>query len=139
MNVDDLVEERIRAARVRIAAAKRRRAELSAARARGLKARHANKLRNLREADARAAAKGPTTGSEAGSPSSSHSARSAQLSEAELNDPNGEPNGPGRQRPSLTVVADPGVCTVCGYALDPIHLDAGETTHPTCDTALEAS
>ena len=47
MNVDDVVAARIEAARVRIQAAKRRREELSAARARGLAARHANKLRHL--------------------------------------------------------------------------------------------
>lgn len=47
MNVDDLVAERIAAARVRIQAAKRRRGELSAARRRGLAARQAAKLRNL--------------------------------------------------------------------------------------------
>ncbi|MFI6861760.1 hypothetical protein ACIBKZ_17990 [Streptomyces sp. NPDC050421] len=47
MNVDDVVAARIEAARVRIAAAKRRREELSAARRRGLAARHAAKLRNL--------------------------------------------------------------------------------------------
>lgn len=47
MNVDGLVAERISAARVRIQSAKRRRDELSAARRRGLAARHAAKLRNL--------------------------------------------------------------------------------------------
>ncbi|WP_327268780.1 hypothetical protein OG233_13980 [Streptomyces sp. NBC_01218] len=47
MNVDDVVAARIEAARVRIQAAKRRREELSAARACGLAARHANKLRQL--------------------------------------------------------------------------------------------
>ncbi|MET7643020.1 hypothetical protein ABZS83_05125 [Streptomyces sp. NPDC005426] len=47
MNVDDVVAARIEAARVRIQAAKRRREELSAARRRGLAARHAQKLRNL--------------------------------------------------------------------------------------------
>ncbi|WP_322984636.1 hypothetical protein [Streptomyces sp. S584] len=47
MNVDDVVQERIAAARARIQAAKRRREELSAARRRGLAARHAAKLRHL--------------------------------------------------------------------------------------------
>ncbi|MFE2020136.1 hypothetical protein ACFW9O_19085 [Streptomyces sp. NPDC059499] len=47
MNVNDIVAEQIEAARVRIQAAKRRREELSAARARGLAARHAQKLRHL--------------------------------------------------------------------------------------------
>lgn len=47
MNVDDVVAERIAAARARIAAAKRRRATLAAARQRGLAQRHAAKLRNL--------------------------------------------------------------------------------------------
>ncbi|MFF9688958.1 hypothetical protein [Streptomyces sp. NPDC014623] len=47
MNVDDVVAARIEAARVRIQAAKRRREELSAARMRGLAARHATKLRRL--------------------------------------------------------------------------------------------
>ncbi|WP_326593855.1 hypothetical protein [Streptomyces brevispora] len=62
MNVDDVVAARIEAARVRIQAAKRRREELSAARRRGLAARHANKLRNLRDSEARAAVgQQPTT------------------------------------------------------------------------------
>ncbi|MBM9621802.1 hypothetical protein ACFQ60_17805 [Streptomyces zhihengii] len=56
MNVDDVVQERIEAARIRIAAAKRRREELGAARRRGLVARHAAKLRNLDAADRRRAA-----------------------------------------------------------------------------------
>ncbi|WP_097867438.1 hypothetical protein [Streptomyces sp. rh34] len=43
--VEQAVQARIEAARIRIAAAKRRRAELSAARQRGLAARHAAKLR----------------------------------------------------------------------------------------------
>lgn len=47
MNVDDLVAERIAAARARIEANKRRRAALAAARQRGLALRHAAKLRNL--------------------------------------------------------------------------------------------
>lgn len=56
MNVDDIVAEHIAAARIRIAAAKRRRDELAAARRRGLAARHAQKLRNLDAADRRRAA-----------------------------------------------------------------------------------
>lgn len=51
MNVDDVVAEQIQAARIRIAAAKRRRDELGAARRRGLAARHAAKLRNLNRRD----------------------------------------------------------------------------------------
>ncbi|MET9506892.1 hypothetical protein ABZX62_00140 [Streptomyces flavidovirens] len=47
MNVDDVVAEKIAAARARIEAAKRRRAALAAARQRGLALRHAAKLRNL--------------------------------------------------------------------------------------------
>ncbi|GAA2972259.1 hypothetical protein [Streptomyces enissocaesilis] len=47
MNVDDVVAERIAAARARIEAAKRRRTALAAARQRGLALRHAAKLRNL--------------------------------------------------------------------------------------------
>jgi len=47
MNVDDLVAERIAAARARIEANKRRRLALAAARKRGLALRHAAKLRNL--------------------------------------------------------------------------------------------
>lgn len=47
MNVDDLIQERIAAARARIEANKRRRASLAAARNRGLALRHAAKLRNL--------------------------------------------------------------------------------------------
>ncbi|MFF7200490.1 hypothetical protein [Streptomyces sp. NPDC008141] len=47
MNVDDLVAEKIAAARARIEANKRRRAALAANRQRGLALRHAQKLRNL--------------------------------------------------------------------------------------------
>ena len=47
MNVDDVVAEKIAAARARIEATKRRRAALAAARQRGLAHRHAAKLRNL--------------------------------------------------------------------------------------------
>lgn len=46
MNVDDIVAEKIAAARARAEAAKRRRATLAAARQRGLGFRHAAKLRN---------------------------------------------------------------------------------------------
>ena len=61
MNVDDLVATRVAAARVHIQAAKRRRAELSAARRRGLAARHAQKLRNLRSQDSSADVGQPPT------------------------------------------------------------------------------
>lgn len=47
MNVDDIVREKIAAARWRAEDEKRRRAELAEARRRGLAARHAQKLRNL--------------------------------------------------------------------------------------------
>lgn len=47
MNVDDIVAEKIAAARARAEAAKRRRAAFAAARQRGLALRHAAKLRNL--------------------------------------------------------------------------------------------
>ncbi|GGV13795.1 hypothetical protein [Streptomyces spectabilis] len=53
MNVDDVIAERIAAARRRIEAAKKRRAALNASRQRGLAIRHAAKLRN--QAGARAA------------------------------------------------------------------------------------
>lgn len=46
MNVDDIVAEKIAAARLRAENAKRRRAALAAARQRGLAHRHAAKLRN---------------------------------------------------------------------------------------------
>ncbi|GLP71069.1 hypothetical protein TUSST3_76890 [Streptomyces sp. TUS-ST3] len=46
MNVDDVVAEKIAAARARAENAKRRRAALAAARQRGLAFRHAAKLRN---------------------------------------------------------------------------------------------
>lgn len=46
MNVDDVVAEKIAAARARAEAAKRRRAALAASRQRGLALRHAAKLRN---------------------------------------------------------------------------------------------
>jgi uncharacterized protein YqfA (UPF0365 family) len=46
VNVDDIVAEKIAAARARIEATKRRRAALNAARQRGLAHRHAARLRN---------------------------------------------------------------------------------------------
>jgi hypothetical protein len=46
VNVDDIVAEKIAAARARAEANKRRRAALAAARQRGLAHRHAAKLRN---------------------------------------------------------------------------------------------
>jgi hypothetical protein len=52
--VEQAVQQRIQAARIRVAAAQQRRDELSAARRRGLAARHANKLRNLAEQEQRA-------------------------------------------------------------------------------------
>ncbi|WP_371646457.1 hypothetical protein [Streptomyces mirabilis] len=62
MNVDDLVQERIAAARARAEAAKRRRAAFNAARQRGLAARHAAKLRNLRAQESNAGVgQSPTT------------------------------------------------------------------------------
>lgn len=55
MNVDDIVAEKIAAARARVQAAKQRRDDLAAARKRGLGHRHARKLRNLAEAEQRQA------------------------------------------------------------------------------------
>lgn len=46
MNVNDIVAEKIAAARIRTENAKRRRAVLAAARKRGLAFRHAQRLRN---------------------------------------------------------------------------------------------
>lgn len=54
MNVDDIVQQRIAAARIRIQAAKSQREDFAAARKRGLARRHAQKLRNLADADRRA-------------------------------------------------------------------------------------
>ena len=51
MNVEDLVQQRIEAARRREADRKRQRAELAAARAAGLPRRHAAKLHRLHGAD----------------------------------------------------------------------------------------
>ncbi|MBL3670259.1 hypothetical protein JL475_30645 [Streptomyces sp. M2CJ-2] len=65
MNVDDIVAEKIAAARRRAEAAKARRAALNAARQRGLAHRHAQRLRN--QASART-----TDGSEASNPSASN-------------------------------------------------------------------
>lgn len=53
--VELAVQARIAAAKVRIQAARERRDELGAARRRGLARRHARKLRNLAEAEQRAA------------------------------------------------------------------------------------
>ncbi|MCZ4515669.1 hypothetical protein O3Q52_47705 [Streptomyces sp. ActVer] len=53
--VEQQVQARIAAARVKVQAAKERRDELSTARRRGLAARHARKLRNLAEAEQRQA------------------------------------------------------------------------------------
>lgn len=50
MNVDDVIAERIEQARIKAEREKRRRAELAAARRRGLAHRHAAKLRHLAEA-----------------------------------------------------------------------------------------
>ena len=55
MNVDDVVAEKIAAARRRAEEAKRRRAALAASRKRGLAIRHAAKLRNLRGSEDHAA------------------------------------------------------------------------------------
>lgn len=52
-HVEQQVQARIAAARVKVQAARERREELSAARRRGLAARHANKLRRLAEAEER--------------------------------------------------------------------------------------
>jgi hypothetical protein len=51
--VELAVQQRIAQARVRIQAARERRDELSTARRRGLAARHAAKLRNLRDSEQR--------------------------------------------------------------------------------------
>lgn len=41
---------------------------------------------------------------------------------------------------SLSVVSDLALCSECGEPLDPLHSDAGETVHPTCDPDIrEAS
>lgn len=53
-HVEQQVQARIAAARVKVQAAKQQRAELSAARRRGLAARHANKLRRLAEQEQKA-------------------------------------------------------------------------------------
>ncbi|MFF4166902.1 hypothetical protein [Streptomyces sp. NPDC001741] len=68
MNVDDVVAARIEAARVRIQAAKRRREELSAARARGLAARHAAKLRRLARDETKSVTKSVTEAPEKENP-----------------------------------------------------------------------
>lgn len=50
-HVEQQIQQRIAAAKARVQAAQRRRNELSAARRRGVAARHANKLRRLAEAE----------------------------------------------------------------------------------------
>jgi hypothetical protein len=65
VNVDDVVAEKIAAARARAEAAKRRRAAFAAARQRGLALRHAQRLRN--QASVRT-----TDGSETDAPSASN-------------------------------------------------------------------
>lgn len=59
MNVDDVVAEKIAAARARIEANRRRRAALAAARQRGLAHRHAAKLRNLSVGSTNGDGRGP--------------------------------------------------------------------------------
>ncbi|WP_405671429.1 hypothetical protein [Streptomyces sp. NBC_01530] len=54
-HVERQIAARIQAAKVKVQAAQERRDELSAARRRGLAARHANKLRNLADAEQRQA------------------------------------------------------------------------------------
>jgi regulator of protease activity HflC (stomatin/prohibitin superfamily) len=53
--VEQAVQARIAAARIKVQAAQQQRDELSAARRRGIAARHANKLRHLAEAEQRQA------------------------------------------------------------------------------------
>lgn len=53
-HVEQQIAARIAAARIRVAAAKERRASLAAARKAGLAHRHARKLRNLADAEERA-------------------------------------------------------------------------------------
>lgn len=73
MNVDDVVAEKIAAARARAEASKRRRAALEAARQRGLAHRHAAKLRNLRRAEGRAGmGQPPTSGPDRGDTPTDH-------------------------------------------------------------------
>jgi hypothetical protein len=50
-HVEQQIQARIAAAKVRVQAARERREEFAAARRRGLAARHANKLRRLAEAE----------------------------------------------------------------------------------------
>jgi hypothetical protein len=50
-HVEAEIQRRITAARIRVQAARERRDELSAARRRGIAARHANKLRRLKDAE----------------------------------------------------------------------------------------
>ena len=62
MNVDDIVAEKIAAARIRAENTKRRRAALNAARQRGLAQRHAAKLRNQASARTTDGTATPTDG-----------------------------------------------------------------------------
>ncbi|MER5209425.1 hypothetical protein ABT063_02195 [Streptomyces sp. NPDC002838] len=62
MNVDDVIAEKIAAARARAEAAKRRRAAFAAARNRGLALRHAAKLRNQASARTTDGSATPTAG-----------------------------------------------------------------------------
>lgn len=73
------------------------------------------------------------TDSEGASPSSSHSAHSVQLSEAELNGLNGELDGPDARRPSLSVVPAAPVCPVCQEPLSEYAAAQGTGMHPMCE------
>lgn len=53
-HVEQQVQQRIAAARIKVQAAQQRRDDLAAARRRGLAHRHARKLRNLAEAEQKA-------------------------------------------------------------------------------------
>lgn len=82
MNVDDIVAERIEAARARIEAARRRRTALAAARQRGLAHRHAQKLARLRAQGSNAGVgQQPTTVGQ--SPTVPHSADDTQPKETQ--------------------------------------------------------
>ncbi|MEV4865630.1 hypothetical protein [Streptomyces ossamyceticus] len=58
-HVEQQVQARIAAARIKVQAAKERRDDLAAARRRGLAHRHARKLRNLAEQEQQAAEQAP--------------------------------------------------------------------------------
>ncbi|MFF7260658.1 hypothetical protein ACFZCL_10290 [Streptomyces sp. NPDC008159] len=58
-HVEQQIQARINAARIKVQAAKERRDDLAAARRRGLAHRHARKLRNLAEAEQRQDDDGP--------------------------------------------------------------------------------